>query len=512
MENSVEGKKGLLPLGGILLLGAVLRFFRLDQQSFWADEVTSIWKVDGLHGPIFDNLIHTFHGPLHMAILGVWGRIGGFGESWTRSLSVITGLVGIWLIYLIARKLAGERTALLSALLMAVAPFHIWYSQEVRNYSQLITLSILSMILLMRILERGGIWNWIAFFLTSAAALLSNLAGAFLIAAQGIYLLMRRPKLALRIAIVLAVIVVLLLPWINNFDIGWRPDLVGKQGAVRNINFHPMAFGFTLSVYAVGDTVGPARDEMNRGLSAGMFVKWLPYFAVAGALFAFLFLRGLLTRRGKPEGVWFFLLWLLAPMLITAMLAILNIKAYNVRYVSVGYPAFIILVAAGLSALRPRWRTVALVGVLACTAVSLGGHYFNSRYWKPDARETAAVLSERSRAGDAVLVYSIEEPMQHYFSGAGELRGLNWANPTHDLFWEYMEDFEANYDRLWLVDYRAWYADPQGLTKKAFAERWREVEVLDFIGIEVRLYENPKRIPGEVGYWLRDTFPPVHLY
>ncbi len=493
-EVSRENRKSFLPIAGILLLGILLRFFRLDQQSFWADEVTSIWKVDGLHGSIVENLSHTFHGPLHMAILGLWGRVGNFGEIWTRSLSVITGLVGIWLIYLLARRLAGEKIAQLSALLMAVAPFHIWYSQEVRNYAQLMTLSILSMILLLRILDRGGIANWIAFLLTSAALLLSNLAGAFLIAAQGIYMLMRRPKLALRIILVMLVILVLLIPWIKNFDIGWRPDMVGKEGAVRNINFHPLAFVFTFSVYGIGDTVGPARDEMNRGLSADMFIPWLPYFAIAGAIVAFLFLRGLLTRRGKDEGLGFFLLWLLLPMIITSGLAILNVKAYNVRYVSVGYPAFLILMAAGLSALKPRLRILLLVGLLACTAVSLSGFYFNSRYWKPDARQTAATLAERAEDGDLLLVYSIEEPFRHYYDGPGEVGGLNWANPTHAIFEEYMESWEANYERVWLVDYRAWYADPQGLTKKAFAERWREVETLDFIGIEVKLFENPAKL------------------
>jgi len=486
------------PLAGILLLAALLRFFRLGQQSYWADEVTSIWKVDGLHGPVLDNLLHTFHGPLHFLLLGIWGRIGGYGELWARSLSVITGLVGIWLLYLLARRLAGERVAQIAALLMAVSPFHVWYSQEVRNYAQLITLSILSMILLLRILDRGGLWNWALFFLTSAAVILSNLAGAFLIAAQGIYLLMRRPKLAARIALVLVIILVLLLPWIRNFDIGWRPDLVGKEGAVRNINFHPLAFAFTFSVYAVGDTVGPSRDEMNRGLSMDLFLPWLPYFALAGALFAFLFLRGLIARRGREEGMTFFLLWLLAPMLITALLAALNVKAYNVRYVSVGFPAFLILIAAGIESFRARWRLVSIALVLILTGASLWGHFGNPRYWKPDAREAAAVLAERAGPADLILVYSIEEPFRYYYEGEAEVRGLNWANPTHEIFGEYMRDFEARFDRVWLVDYRGWYADPQGLTKQAFAAAWDERDRIEFEGIEVRLYES-RRLPKNSG-------------
>jgi mannosyltransferase len=493
LSNTMSRKQGVgrfLPLGGILLLAALLRFFRLGRQSYWADEVTSIWEVDGLHGPILENLMHSIHGPLHFALLGIWGRIGGFGEVWTRSLSVLTGLLGVWLIYILARRLANERVALWTALFMAVSPFHIWYSQEVRNYAQLITLSILSMILLLRILDRGSLGNWLAFFLVAIAAMLSNLAAAFLFAAQGIYLLLRRPRLAARILLILVVIVVLLLPWIRNFDIGWRPDLVNKAGAVRNTNFHPLFLPYTISVYGVGDTVGPTRDEMNRGLSADMFIPWLPYFAIAGAAFALLFLLGLRARRGLPEGIWFFLLWLLVPIIITAALAVLNVKAYNVRYVSVGFPAFLILIAAGLESMRGRWRRMLLLVAMLCIFVSLKNFYFDSYYWKPDARTAAATLAEHAIDGDLLLIYSIEEPFRYYYEGAGELRGLNWANPGHDVFWEYMTDFESNFERVWLVDYRAWYADPEGLTKDAFAERWDEAETLEFLGIEARLYLN----------------------
>jgi len=499
MESAKSGRIRKIPaMGWILLLAALLRFFRLGRQSYWADEVTSIWEVDGLHGSILGNLTHSIHGPLHFALLALWGRLGGFGEAWTRSLSALTGLAGVWLIYRLARRLATERTALLSALLLAVSPFHVWYSQEVRNYAQLITLSILSMILLLRILDRGGPLNWIAYFLTAAAALLSNLAAVFLIAAQGLYLLLRKPRLALRILLVLLAVSLLLLPWIRNFDIGWRPELVGRAGAVRHTNFHPLFLPYTLSVYAVGDTVGPTRDQMNRGLSLEMFLPWLPYFALAGAVFGLLFLFGLGSRRGRPEGPWFYLIWLLLPMIATALLARLNVKAYNVRYVSVGYPAFLILVASGIESMRGRWRRAALVLSLLCILVSLKNLYFTPRYWKPDARAAASALAERARDGDLLLVYSIEEPMRYYYKGAGQLRGLDWATPRDEIFSRYMDDFEAHFERVWLVDYRGWYADPEELTKKVFARRWNKVETLSFPGIDVGLYLN-RKTPGDAG-------------
>ena len=343
---------------------------------------------------------------------------------------------------------------------------------------------------------------WLGFLLFSAAALLSNLAALFLFAFQGLYFLVRRPGRIWRLAGALLLVLLVLSPWLKNFELGWRPELVGQESAVRNLNFHPLAFGYTFFVYSVGDTVGPSRDEMNRGMSAALFKPYLPYFAAAGLVFGLVFLMGLRARLRAREGLVFFLLWLLLPMLIVAVLSALNIKVYNVRYVSVGMPAYFILLGAGLASLGRRWRYVLLALMLACAGYSLKNAYGHPRYCKPDARAAAAAVGERSRPGDGVAVYAIEEPFAHYYRGAGELRPLGWAgNPDLDSFWdgEHMAYYESKLDRLWLVDYRGWYADPAGKVPRVFRERWREGETLEFPGVRVTLYENPARLPESGG-------------
>ncbi|UCF06055.1 MAG: glycosyltransferase family 39 protein [bacterium] len=509
---------------GILLLGAFLRFYRIGQQSYWVDEVNSIWQVNGHIGSPLDNMLHNFHGPIHFAFLWLWGKVGGWGEAWTRSLSALMGLVTIWLIYVLARRIAGRRVALWSALLLALSPFHVWYSQEVRNYAFLLLVVVLSMILFFRILEgsvaglepgfrsRKGIGVWIAFILASIAALLSNLGALFLFAGQGLFLLFRRPKLFGKLCIVLAIVCILLLPWIRNIELGWSLELLREGKPLRQVNFHPLAIPYTFMVYSVGDTVGPSRNEMNRSLSFDLFRPFIAYFIVAGAVYAMLFFTGLRTWMQRKAGtditylqegngiahlvpletLQLFLHWIFLPMVFVAVLAILDLKLYNVRYVSVGFPGFVIVLAAGIERCRDRLRWVLVVLVFLLTAFSLRNMYTNPRYWKPDARAAAREIAQDAQPDDVIVVYAMEEPFHFYYRGLGEVRGLGWLNTGHWHFWQMVDEFGQRYKRAWLVDHRGWYIDPEGKIPQAFDERWRFVEERRFTGIVARLYENPE--------------------
>jgi len=478
----------------ILLLAAFLRFFRLDQQSYWADEVFSIWQVSGHDGPIFDNLLHNFHGPLHLALLWLWGQLGDWREVWTRSLSVLGGLLAVWLIYVLARQMSERRVALWTAFLLAISPFHVWYSQEVRNYSQLICFVILSQILFVRVLEGPRVASWARFLLVSAGALLSNLSAVFLFAFQGLYLLWRRPRLFRTILVVFGLVFLLLLPWVRNYELGWHPDLIGQKSAIRHVNFHPLAFFYTFMVYSIGDTVGPSRNELNRYLSMELFTPFLVYLSVVGLTFGFLFIQGLRARYRKREGVGFFLLWILLPMLVVAVLAILNVKVYNVRYVTIGFPGYLLLLASGIERSGRRLRVALVAMTLLFTFVSLKNIYSTPRYWKPDARTAAREIAEMERPGDVIIVYSIEEPFRFYYEGPGEIRSLQGAVPRDKSFRKKMDDLGADFKRVWLVDYRGWYVDPEGEIPKAFSKRWRSVKEYEFVGIRAWLFENPNKV------------------
>ncbi|MFO7915766.1 MAG: glycosyltransferase family 39 protein [Candidatus Krumholzibacteriales bacterium] len=480
----------------VMVPAAFLRFFRIGQQSYWADEVQSIWQVNGHAGTILDNIITNYHGPLHFSLLLGWGKIGGWGEAWTRTLSAIAGLVTIWLFYLLARKITGRRGGLWAIILLAVSPFHIWYSQEVRNYVFLHLFAILSMLIFLRIMEREEtgslagrerIGEWAGFLAASAAALLCNLAALFLFAVQLLYALAVKPKAALRIVIVLAVIFLILLPWITGFEIGWSIRHIRYGDPLRKINFHPLGIPYTYLVFSLGETFAPPSDQMHRALSLELFKPYLPCLAAALVTYAILFINGLRSWIGNRKRIILFAFWLVLPLIFVSVLAILNLKVFQPRYASVSFPAYLIVIAAGITATGRKLRWLLAGSIALLTFCSLHNHYTDPRYWKPDVRSAVEMINERSRESDVLAVYSIAEPVEFYYRGPADMTGF-WPLPGSEAFRKRTNRLAERYDRIWLLSNFGWYRDPRGRIPEGFAAKFKKVEEFEFNKVRVFLY------------------------
>jgi len=470
----------LFRIVAVMAPAAFLRFYRIGQQSYWADEVQSIWQVNGHAGTIFNNIITNFHGPLHFTLLLGWGELGGWSEAWTRSLSALAGLACIWLFYLLARKIAGRTAAIWAIILMAVSPFHVWYSQEVRNYVFLHLFVILSMLLFLRILEREDsetisfrrrTGEWAVFLAASAAALLCNLAALFLFAVQGIFTLIIKPKLALKLSVLLAVLFLILLPWIAGIELGWNLEHIMHGDPLRKINFHPLGVPYTYLVFSLGETFAPSSDQMHRALSFGMFKPFLPYLALAFVTYSILLFQGLRAWARERNRLILFSLWLVVPLVFVSILAILNLKVFQPRYASVSFPAYLIVIAAGMarSGRKLRWLLAASIALL--TLVSLHNHYTDPRYWKPDVRAAVRPVNSRSRPGDVLLIYTIQEPVRFYYNGPAEIRSV-YPLPGTGGFDEKVSELRESFDRIWLVDNYGWYIDPEDRIPEGYREEF----------------------------------------
>jgi mannosyltransferase len=119
-------------LAAITLLPFVLRFYKLGEWSFWIDEYVTIkhshnltWSSSLLFGR---KLSYLF---IKLALLF-------FGESeWTaRFIPALIGLISIPLLYWIVKKFFDLPIAIFCATLLAISPWHIYWSQNARFYTQ----------------------------------------------------------------------------------------------------------------------------------------------------------------------------------------------------------------------------------------------------------------------------------------------------------------------------------------------------------------------------------------
>lgn len=167
----------------VRLLGAVAR-------PIWYDEAFAIlFARQGPARMLVGTLASTGTGsadihPLgYYSLLWIWMR--AFGESLpsARALSILAGLATIVVAYALTRDLVDRPTATVTALLLALAPFQVHYSQEIRMYAFLgLWLTSASYCYWRGAHSPGGTW-WLGFSASAAAAQYThNLAFAYLLA------------------------------------------------------------------------------------------------------------------------------------------------------------------------------------------------------------------------------------------------------------------------------------------------------------------------------------------
>ncbi len=128
-----------LALLAILLAAAFLRFYRLDASSLWSDEGNTWAMLGRTYSEIAQAAAADIHPPGYYWLLKLWSGIFGTSAWAMRSFSAVAGVLLVLVVERIGRLLAAERAVklwlpLLAALIAAVNPLLVYYSQEARMY------------------------------------------------------------------------------------------------------------------------------------------------------------------------------------------------------------------------------------------------------------------------------------------------------------------------------------------------------------------------------------------
>lgn len=131
-------KKSILILIGIILLGFVLRVYRVNSVSMYGDELTMVYDAYSISKTGMDSTGVRFPLTFKMGA----GRPGGyiyfslpfvylFGPTvWgERGLSLLSGLGIVVLMYFLGKKLFGEKVGLVAGLLTVISPWDIYLSR-----------------------------------------------------------------------------------------------------------------------------------------------------------------------------------------------------------------------------------------------------------------------------------------------------------------------------------------------------------------------------------------------
>jgi mannosyltransferase len=161
LRSTLGDKRVLVSLTAILILGSVLRFYGLGDESLWNDELNA-WRrssYDDLAAVINRGVREDVHPPGPDVLLHFVQKHLGDSEWALRFPAAVAGTLSIFMLFLVGARLYSYREGLIASASLAVLSFPIYYSQEARPYSMLLLFTLLATYLwlfLLKALEDGA--------------------------------------------------------------------------------------------------------------------------------------------------------------------------------------------------------------------------------------------------------------------------------------------------------------------------------------------------------------------
>jgi mannosyltransferase len=534
-RSRVSGRD-LAILLGVTVLAAALRLYDLTGESLWYDEAYSVWSSSMEIASLKRLWEWQIEFPLFYLMLHYWMRLFGRGEWAVRAFSALAGILTMVPMYYLGEAILGRGVGAMASFLLAVNPYHIWYSQEVRMYAWAMLITLASLYAFWRLAARQGTalkgrWGW-----WGAYVLLSGLVfhlhyyiGWLLVAENAYYLGLlafadRRAEVAdgsgarSRVSSrwhelgwwllgQLAILVIALpafavfrtkLLTFNQWN--WLSQRYGAPGLAHVVD---LFVAFTTGITFQG-------SASLRWLILGAFLGlalWGVFRTLAwrrDARVEWIESQSAMSRRSLI----FVCLVLALPIALVFLLGQLS-TAWVVRYLILFMPAFLLLVAVGVRRLRGALAGVALALLMLGSAYALYGLYASQQ--KEDWRGVVSYLRRQVQPADTLVLMDEEcrVPFDYYANRealpqtAPRVSGYDWglgvkragvsrfaSEAQLDAAVEQMlrDVPRANGmpNRLWLV---ISHADGAGLLARLdHAATLRRAETPSFVGVDVVAY------------------------
>lgn len=386
-----------IALVGVVALGAATRFVRLGHQSFDFDELQTLHLVqhsfDGMLSTLWQSSEST--PPVFYVVEWVWSRIFGTSEAGLRSFSALAGTLTVAVAYAVGRTMLRSRAGgLVVALLTAVAPVLVWYSQESRSYALFVLFGALSLLYFARSLDsptRRALWLWA---LCSALAIATHYFAGFLVLAEAAILLPRLGRRALPAAAGIAAVVLALVP----------------------LAYHQIHTGGGKWAWFRGNTIaGRLHEVLERFVYFNYNPGRTPLLVVVVAAAAALAFLGRRVGRARAALV-------VAGLTVGVplVLAVVGFDIFEYRNLLVAWLPLAVAVAAGIvsirgSVLRGACVAIAALGLLGCTVMIARRVELQRGSWR-----TAAGVLERL-PGSRVVMPTDVSMLSHYWPSVRDL-------------------------------------------------------------------------------------------
>jgi uncharacterized membrane protein (UPF0136 family) len=357
------------------------------------DESISIKQAQGDYSQAFEAIKDDIHPPLYIILLHFWVKFFGTSELSSRFLSLVFGVLSVWIMYLLSRKLFSEKAALIAAALMAFSPIMIYYSQEARNYSLFVLLALLSFYFFINYIYKKNYKNQAAYCFFSLLLIYTHIFSFLIIFAQNIYILYRykfKIKKLLNWFAGQLILLLLFMPWLpilfrqaHNKMYSWLPKPDLGMLAKTVIDF----FGNRLNL----------------------------------SIFLILIIVIILTKKYKQldkNKIFFLSSWIILPFLIVLCYSIIFPSLYHTRYMLFVLPAILIIFSLLIERISRKNKFFAyalLFIVIISSFVSIVNQVNNTD--KDNWRVVSDFIEKNAKGNDVVFIdpFYNQYPFTYYY-------------------------------------------------------------------------------------------------
>ena len=329
----------------ILIIATFLRFYKLDFQSLWLDELYTMNVASPDHGfieMIKDVTFRESFPYLYFIIVKTFFLLFGHYSIVARIPSAIFGVLCVWMIYKLGKELVSKKVGLIAAILITFNQYSIYNSQDARAYSFYLFFVILSYYQLNRFIQNPSKSSAIKYGISAGLLLNTNFFAVSNVLAQGFLLL------------------ILLIIFINEKKIRFQNiKLLILAISITFILFIPNIYKFYLTTQFFSDwipapTNGGVTIMIKEMVCDSEFVLFL-----FGILIMFYFLNAFkystndntfISKLDKKVLVFIVLIsWIVFPLLLVVIKSYMSSPLYVTRYLYSILPAILILFAIAIN-------------------------------------------------------------------------------------------------------------------------------------------------------------------
>lgn len=503
----------------IILLGFSLRFYNLAKESLWIDEIDggillAKQSITYLLNPNVNLPVSTYH-----IILHYWMQIFGQSEFSVRFPSLIFGVLSIFMIYKLGKALFNQEIGLLSALILAISPFHIHYSQEARPYSLLMLLSLISTYYFVRFIKSNNkkifhdkfdslvhkISNFIKNKKNIGIYMASTLIGIythyfifFLLVFQNIYFFIYRikNKKLVKSWLISQCIIALIFLLYNPFFL--KHIILEINSGFTPFNHYFSLFSIIKTFYAfILDYAFINSNYCVPCFHVNPFIIFL--VGIVFLLLTFLGIKSLFAYKKnfkeliyKNEKLIFLILYLLIPIVILYLISFIT-PLFQTRYVIYSSTPLYILISKGILRFKRKVKLSFIFLLLFLFSFVLFGYY--NDVTKEQWREASNFIDKSSKENDVIIFPYSTFAFEYYNVKIDKKRLIpnNYPHPkdSPEVYGKPLKPSDinqitSNYKRVWLVLPPTWESKNYKEITKEFKTLILEKELK---GVKISLFE-----------------------